>query len=109
MPVQTVAALSPEPVAVGEFGVTGCTPKRSSWSRCPDASPWLLPASEKARRVSRRFGKHNIIGSEAHQPRPMAYMRKGFVARRPRRPRHPALVLGLAILLVLLLAAWLLT
>ncbi len=31
--------------------------------------------------MSRRFGKHNIIGSEAHQPRPMAYMRTGFVAR----------------------------
>lgn len=59
--------------------------------------------------MSRRFGKHNIIGSEAHEPRPMAYMRKGFVARRPRRPRRPALVFGIAILLALLLAAWLFT
>jgi hypothetical protein len=56
-----------------------------------------------AARVSRRFGKHNIIGCEAHQARPLAYVHKGFVARRPRsRPRalFAFSLLGLALALM---------
>ena len=56
-------------------------------------------------RVSRRFGKHNIIGCEAHQVRPLAYIHKGFVPRRPQsRPRviFAFSLLGLALALALM-------
>ena len=55
--------------------------------------------------MSRRFGKHNIIGCEAHEARPIAYLHKGFVARRPRsRPRalFAFSLLGLALALALM-------
>jgi len=57
--------------------------------------------------VRRQFGKHNITGSEAHQPRPMAYMRKGFVSRRSRRKPRVALTVILITGLAILLAGWL--
>ena len=43
--------------------------------------------------MTRRFGRHNITGSEAHEPRPIAYMRKGFVVRRSRRRPWPLWIL----------------
>ena len=61
-----------------------------------------------AGRMTRRFEKHNIVGSEADEARPIAYMHKGFVARKGRDRRRPIQLLGLAILLATLLAVWLL-
>jgi hypothetical protein len=57
--------------------------------------------------MSRRFSKHNITGSEAHQPRPIAYMRKGFIARRSRKFSRLVFTLCLVAASVTLLSMWL--
>lgn len=47
--------------------------------------------------------RHHIIGSEAGQERPPAYMRRGRVRRTARRPRRPMFyALALSLLLVLI-------
>lgn len=58
--------------------------------------------------MDRRFGKHNIVGSEVHLPRPMAYMRSGFAPRRTGPRPAAVLMLCAAALLAALLAAWIL-
>ena len=56
--------------------------------------------------MSRRFGKHNIIGSEAGQPRPIAYMRQGAIGRRPRAQPRLLLVLSLAAAIAAAASGW---
>jgi hypothetical protein len=59
--------------------------------------------------MTRRYGKHNIIGSEAHRPRPIAYVRQGFLSRRSPRPQPVVLlIIGVAGLIAALLPRWLL-
>jgi hypothetical protein len=57
--------------------------------------------------VTRRFGKHNIIGSETHLPRPMVYLRQGAISRRSRPGPRIALAVSLAALAAALTYGWL--
>lgn len=51
--------------------------------------------------------RHNIVGSEVGNPRPMAYMRRGRTRRASARRRPWGRLLALAAALFLLAALWL--
>ncbi len=57
--------------------------------------------------MTRRFGKHNIIGSETHLPRPMVYLRQGAMSRRSRSGLRIALAISLAAVAAALIYGWL--
>lgn len=52
--------------------------------------------------MSQRWLRHNIVGNEAHRPRPIAYLHGGWGRRR--RPLRRSWV-NLAVLLVVFMAA----